>query len=66
MLVKLFSDKSLNYPSSVTTYDTEYEHIEATMCIECGMSVDYGFELKDVAEYVKTLPKQKFIETPNN
>lgn len=30
------------------------------------MSVDYGFELKDVAEYVKTLPKQKFIETPNN
>lgn len=66
MLVKLFSDKSLNYPSSVTTYDTEYEHIEATMCIECGMSVDYGFELKDVADYIKTLPKQKFIETPNN
>jgi hypothetical protein len=61
-LVKLFSDKSLNYPSSVTTYDTEYEHIEGTMCIECGLSVDYGFEIKDVAEYLKTLPKQKFVK----
>lgn len=62
MLVKLFSDKSLNYPSSVTTYDSEYEHIQSTMCIECGMSVDYGFELVDVAKYIKTIPKQKFIE----
>jgi hypothetical protein len=62
MLIKLFSDKSLNYPSSVTTYDTEYEHIEGTMCIECGLSVDYGFELNDVVEYLKTLPKQKFMQ----
>lgn len=62
MLIKLFSDKSLNYPSSVTTYETEYENIEATMCIENGMSVDYGFELKDVADYIRTLPKQKFIK----
>ena len=61
MLIKLFSDKSLNYPSSVTTYETEYENIEACMCIENGMSVDYGFELKDVADYIRTLPKQKFI-----
>jgi hypothetical protein len=61
MLVKLFSDKSLNYPSSVNNYETEYENIEATMCIENGMSVDYGFEIKDVADYIKTLPKQKFI-----
>lgn len=66
MFVKLFSDKSLNYPSSANNYETEYEHIEGSMCIENGMSVDYGFELKDVADYIKTLPKQKFIETPNN
>jgi hypothetical protein len=61
MLVKLFSDKSLNYPSSVNDYATEYENIDATMSIENGMSVDYGFEIKDVANYIKTLPKQKFI-----
>jgi hypothetical protein len=62
MLVKLFSDKDFNYPSSVNNYETEYENIEGSMCVECGMSVDYGFELKDVANYIRTLPKQKFMQ----
>lgn len=62
LLIELFSNKSLNYPSSVTTYDTEYENIEATMSIEQGMSSDYGFEVKDVADFIETIPKQKFLK----
>jgi len=61
-LIKLFSDKSFNYPSSSTDFENEYENIEACICIENGMSVDYGFELKDVADYITTIPKQKFMQ----
>ncbi len=61
MLSKLFSDKNLNYPSSHSGYDSEYEHMNATICIENGMSVDYGFELNDVSDYIKTIPKQKLM-----
>lgn len=61
MLSKLFSDKNLNYPSSHNGYDSEYEHMNATICMENGMSVDYGFELNDVSDYIKTIPKQKLM-----
>jgi len=61
-LIKLFSDKSFNYPSSSTDFENEYENMESCICIENGMSVDYGFELKDVADFITTIPKQKFMQ----
>lgn len=62
MLAKIYSDRGLNYPSSNTRYDNEYEHLNSSICIENGFSVDYGFELSDAAEYIKTVPKQKLLE----
>jgi hypothetical protein len=61
MLSKLFTDRNLNYPSSDTRYNTEYEHLNAVICMENGLSVDYGFELSDVSDYIKTVPKQKLM-----
>jgi len=61
-MIKLFSDKSFNYPSSSTNFETEYENIEACICIENGMSVDYGFELKNIADFIESVPKQKFMQ----
>jgi hypothetical protein len=60
LLVSLFEDKSLNYPSSEgdsSQYDTLYK----TILIEAGMSSDYGLTLDDIAEYIKSFPKHKLI-----
>jgi hypothetical protein len=60
LLVSLFEDKSLNYPSNEgdsSQYDTLYK----TILIEAGMSSDYGLTLDDIAEYIKSFPKHKLI-----
>jgi hypothetical protein len=60
LLVSLFEDKSLNYPSTEgdsSQYDTLYK----TILIEAGMSSDYGLTLDDIAEYIKSFPKHKLI-----
>ena len=61
LLSKIYSDRNLDYPSSDTRYSNEYEHLNATICMENGFSVDYGFELDDVSEYLKTVPKHKLM-----
>ena len=61
MIYKIFNDRNFNYPSSDTRYENEYQSLNATICMENGFSSDYGFELNDVAEYVKTVPKQKLM-----
>lgn len=61
LLIKILSDRTLNYPSSDTRYENEYETLNATIIMEAGFSSTYGFELQDIADYIATIPKQKFI-----
>lgn len=61
LIIKIFSDRDLNYPSSDNRYDSAYETLNATILMEAGFSSTYGFELQDVADFIATIPKQKFI-----
>ena len=61
LLIKIFSDRDFNYPSSNTRFNYEYENINTFLCIENGLSVDYGFKIENIAEYIKTVSKHKFI-----
>lgn len=55
LLIKLFTDSSLNYPSGYTNADTIYEVFERSILSESGFSSDYGLTLEDVANYVRTI-----------
>ena len=61
LLYRLLTDKSLNYPSSSTEYTNEYDHINNFLCAEMGLSADYGFELKDIADYIQTVDKNTLM-----
>jgi hypothetical protein len=61
LLYRLLSDRSLDYPSSSTEYKNEYDHINNFLCAEMGLSSDYGFELKDIADYIQTVDKNTLM-----
>ena len=55
LMIKIFSDRGLNYPSGYTDADTIFDKLEQTILMENSMSSDYGFKLEDVAEFIKTI-----------
>ncbi len=60
LLVQLLTNKELDYPSSATDTESEYENINNSF-IKSGISSDYGLTLDDIAEYIKEYPKHKLM-----
>lgn len=58
LLKNIFSNPELNYPSGYTDVEYLYQKLEQVICIRQGLSSDYGFELKDVAEFIN-------LQSPN-
>ena len=58
LLKNIFSNPELNYPSGYTDVEYMYQKLEQVICIRQGLSSDYGFELKDVAEFIN-------LQSPN-
>jgi hypothetical protein len=54
MLIKLFSDKSMNYPTEYTNYNF-YEMVDYKLGAEEGLSSKYGFSPEMVADFIKSL-----------
>lgn len=58
LLKSIFTNPELNYPSGYTDVEYLYQKLEQVICIRQGLSSDYGFELKDVAEFIN-------LQSPN-
>lgn len=51
-LLKSILIGDVKYPSSMTHITDMHEYLESVVLAEVGMSGDYGFELKDLANYI--------------
>lgn len=52
LLKNIFINPELNYPSGYTDVEYMYQKLEQVICIQQGFSSEYGFELKDVADFI--------------
>lgn len=52
LLKSIFSNPELNYPSGYRDVEYLYQKLEQVILIQQGFSSDYGFELKDVADFI--------------
>lgn len=55
LLIQIFSNPQLGYPSGYTDADDLYEKLTNTILAENSFSSDYGFKLEDAAEYMRTI-----------
>ena len=61
ILVKMFSEPNLGYPSGYNDFDSFYEMFEAKVLAEAGLSSDYGFSMEAIADFLKAVSANKFI-----
>jgi len=61
ILVRMFSEPSLGYPSGYTDFDSFYEMFEAKILAEAGLSSDFGFSMEAIADFLKGVSANKFI-----
>ena len=52
LLLNIFSNPNFNYPSGYTDVEYLYQKLEQVICIQQAFSSEYGFELKDVADFI--------------
>lgn len=55
LIIQIFSNPQLGYPSGYTDADDLYEKLTNTILAENSFSSDYGFKLEDAAEYMRTI-----------
>lgn len=55
LMIKIYSDPKLGYPSGYTDVTDMYEKLSLCILSENSFSSDYGFELENIAEYIKTI-----------
>jgi len=63
LLKSIFSNPDLNYPSGYTDVDSIYQKLEQVILIQQGFSSDYGFELKNVADFINTQSPNTMYKT---
>ena len=63
LLIQLFTNSELNYPSGYTDVDYMYEKLESCILAENSFSSDYGFKLEDAADYIRTISPNLLYST---
>ena len=63
LLKSIFTNPELNYPSGYTDVEYMYQKLEQVILIQQGFSSDYGFELKDVADFINTQSPNTMYKT---
>lgn len=61
LLVSLFENPNLNYPSGYNDYDYFYEMFESVILAGGGLSSDLGMKMEEIAEYIKKFPARELI-----
>ena len=63
LLKSIFTNPDLNYPSGYTDADSLYQKLEQVILVQQGFSSDYGFELKNVADFINTQSPNTMYKT---
>jgi len=63
LLKSIFSNPELNYPSGYTDVEYMYQKLEQVVLIQQGFSSDYGFELKNFADFLNTISPNIMYKT---
>jgi len=63
LLKNIFSNPELNYPSGYTDVEYMYQKLEQVILIQQGFSSDYGFELKQAADFINTQSPNTMYKT---
>jgi hypothetical protein len=63
LLKNIFSNPELNYPSGYTDVEYMYQKLEQVVLIQQGFSSDYGFELKNFADFLNTISPNIMYKT---
>jgi hypothetical protein len=63
LLKNIFSNPELNYPSGYTDVEYMYQKLEQVVLIQQGFSSDYGFELKNFADFLNTISPNTMYKT---
>lgn len=63
LLKNIFSNPELNYPSGYTDVEYMYQKLEQVILIRQGFSSDYGFELKQAADFINTQSPNTMYKT---
>ena len=62
LLVSLFENPNLNYPSGYNDHDYFYEMFESVILAGGGLSSDLGMTMEQLAEYIKKFPASELIK----
>lgn len=63
LLKSIFSNPELNYPSGYTDVEYMYQKLEQVICIRQSFSSDYGFELKQAADFINAQSPNTMYKT---
>jgi hypothetical protein len=63
LLIQIFSNPQLGFPSGYTDADDLYEKLTNCILAENSFSSDYGFRLEDAAEYIRTISPNLLYST---
>ena len=63
LLKSIFSNPELNYPSGYRDVEYLYQKLEQVILIQQGFSSDYGFELKNVGDFINTQSPNTMYKT---
>jgi hypothetical protein len=63
LLKSIFSNPELNYPSGYRDIEYIYQKLEQVILIQQGFSSDYGFELKNVGDFINTQSPNTMYKT---
>jgi hypothetical protein len=61
ILVSIFCNPKINYPSGYTDETNIYNKMEQEICARHGFSSDYGFSLENIGNYIKSIPTNEII-----
>ena len=55
LLIKMTTDSDLRYPSGYSDHIEVWDKLTASILGEASFASDYGFELEDIAKYIRTI-----------
>lgn len=63
LLKGIFTDENLNYPSGRTDVSYMYEVIQNIVCIEAGLSSEYGFSVEQAGDFISKLSPNEMYKS---
>lgn len=63
LLKNIFTNPELNYPSGYTDVEYMYQKLEQVILVQQGFSSEYGFDLKQVADFINAQSPNTMYKT---